>query len=144
MSTAAARQAIATFPTGGKAGDRYQTPEDDRRRATMEAAWDAYDGKFKKPLAVVPGETDDNVISNRCAPIVDTGLQYLVGESVTIEVERASEEADTGGAEPPSEVGSGDDADGAAGPAPPGLGAKPKPKAGPSPGQLRLGGWWGD
>jgi hypothetical protein len=59
---------------------------DIERRQHMHEAWEAYRGQFKKPLKVSPSQPDDNVISNRCAPIVDKGVSFLFGQVLKIEV----------------------------------------------------------
>ena len=55
------------------------------RKIQMQEAWKAYRGKFDKPLKVSGGQSDDNVISNRCAPIVDKGVSFLFGKTIRIE-----------------------------------------------------------
>jgi hypothetical protein len=61
-------------------------PHDDQvRKRQMERAWKVYEDEFVKPLKVEKGEIDHNVISNRCAPIVDKGVSFLFGETIKIE-----------------------------------------------------------
>lgn len=59
--------------------------EDTKRKKCMEEAWKRYRGEFEPPLKVEKGEEDPNVISNRCAPIVDKGVSFLFGEPIQIE-----------------------------------------------------------
>jgi len=59
--------------------------EDQVRKRQMERAWKIYEDEFDKPLKVEKGEIDHNVISNRCAPIVDKGVSFLFGETIKIE-----------------------------------------------------------
>ncbi len=62
---------------------------DTQRKQDMAAAWQAYLGKFPAPLKSEPGELDLNVTVNRVAPIVDTGVAWLVGATLGIEVDPA-------------------------------------------------------
>lgn len=59
--------------------------QDSDRMQRMKDAWDAYRGKFPNPLSVIPNQPDDNVISNRCRPIVDKGVSFLFGSIVKID-----------------------------------------------------------
>jgi hypothetical protein len=64
-------------------------PEDARKiRAQITDAWKAYRGDWhgKMPLKVERGDPDDNVLVNRCAPIVDKCVSFLFGEAPKIEV----------------------------------------------------------
>ncbi len=71
-------------------------PEDIKRKRCMTEAWKRYRGEFEKPLKVEKGDEDPNVISNRCAPIVDKGVSFLFGESLKIEPgEKEGSETDT-------------------------------------------------
>lgn len=61
------------------------TPHVDvERHRTMLAAWRYYRGGFEMPLN---GKVEDNVISNRLAPIVDKGVSFLFGNVLTITVD---------------------------------------------------------
>lgn len=62
------------------------TPQADleRQRAQREA-WKAYRGEFADPLKVSRDQLNDNVLSNRCAPIVDKGVSFLFGHPLKIE-----------------------------------------------------------
>lgn len=57
---------------------------DAERKRDMVEAWKAYRGDFQKPLKVRAGKADNNVISNRCAPIVDKGVSFLFGKILKI------------------------------------------------------------
>lgn len=63
---------------------------DQERKECMKEAWKAYRGEFQAPLKVEANQPNDNVISNRCAPIVDKGTSFLFGQVLKIE---ASDEA---------------------------------------------------
>lgn len=63
---------------------------DYERRRHMQEAWKAYRGKLPPPLKVRANQPNDNVLSNRCAPIVDKGVSFLFGHALKIE---ATEEA---------------------------------------------------
>jgi len=66
---------------------RYvQTADDRRRKQQIADAWQAYNGELDKPLKTMPGEPDDNVMSNRCAPVVDTGVDFLFGKEIEISI----------------------------------------------------------
>lgn len=58
---------------------------DAERKRQMEEAWKAYRGDLPKPLKVEKDQPDDNVLSNRCGPIVDKGVSFLFGQNVPIE-----------------------------------------------------------
>lgn len=78
------------------------TPRADlERKQRMLQAWDAYSGKFQPPLKVVSGQPDDNVISNRCAPIVDKSVSFLFGQAVKIEATDESTDDATGQGDSP-------------------------------------------
>jgi hypothetical protein len=62
------------------------SPADAERTREMQAAWKAYRGKLKQPLKVDANQPNDNVLSNRCAPIVDKGVSFLFGPVLKIEV----------------------------------------------------------
>ena len=100
----------------------------DRKRA-MALAWKAYRGEFQDPLKVTRGQPNDNVKSNRCAPIVDKGVSFLFGKVLKIE---ASDEAQDDTDEEESQE-----------PPIPGQPAKKKPPK-PTPIQDYLDGLWGD
>ena len=71
------------------------TPQVDQdRKQQMQQAWKAYSGEFQPPLKVEPNQPDDNVISNRCAPIVDKGVSFLFGQTLKIEVTDEATDAD--------------------------------------------------
>src|SRR5579875_420761 len=105
------------------------TPQADLdRKRMMKEAWKSYRGDFQDALKVGKDQPNDNVKSNRCAPIVDKGVSFLFGKVLKIE---ASDEAQ-------------DDEDEAtvAPPVPGQPVKKPTPK--PTPIQDFLDGLWGD
>lgn len=61
------------------------TQADRDRQHQMQVAWKAYTGDFQPPLKVSANQPDDNVISNRSAPIVDKGVSFLFGAVLKIE-----------------------------------------------------------
>jgi hypothetical protein len=70
------------------------TPQADlERQRAMRDAWKSYRGEFGDPLKVGRDQLNDNVISNRCAPVVDKGVSFLFGQPLKIE---ASDETPTG------------------------------------------------
>ena len=67
------------------------TPRADlERKQRMLDAWKSYRGEFQPPLKVVADQPNDNVVSNRCEPIVNKGVSFLFGQELKIE---ATEEA---------------------------------------------------
>src|SRR5579863_2239191 len=79
-----------TEPTATSLAQQPTPQEDVQRRHRIHAAWKAYRGELPKPLKVKDNQPDDNILSNRCAPIVDKGVSFLFGKVVKIE---ASDEA---------------------------------------------------
>jgi len=63
------------------------TDADKARQKKIAEAWKAYNDELEKPLVPMPGEADDNVMSNRCAPIVDRGVDFLFGKELEISTE---------------------------------------------------------
>lgn len=61
---------------------------DKARLEVMRRAWDAYLGNLPEPLRTTdPATPNLNVRVNRMAPIVDTGVSWLFGEALGIEVD---------------------------------------------------------
>lgn len=67
---------------------------DAERKRAMREAWKAFRGEFQPPLKVSADQPDDNVISNRCAPIVNKGVSFLFGQTLKIECVDESSEPD--------------------------------------------------
>lgn len=93
MSSAASRMSAASVPsTPTNALPQNQptmyepTSDDIKRRQAISRAWKAYRGEFKKPLAVKDNAPDDNVLTNRCVGIVDTGVDWLSSKPFTLDV----------------------------------------------------------
>lgn len=61
------------------------TQQDADRKHRMKQAWQAYRGELQDPLKVKASQPNDNVKSNRCAPIVDKGVSFLFGQVLKIE-----------------------------------------------------------
>jgi hypothetical protein len=79
-------QQLATAPT----------PRADlERKQEMARAWKAYRGAFENPLKVKDGQPNDNVLSNRCAPIVDKGVSFLFGQVLKVEATTETTTPDT-------------------------------------------------
>ena|SRR5260221_295850 len=75
----------------GQAQPVYEISDDDRKRVKrIELAWKAYNGELDAPLTKMPGQPDDNVLSNRCQPIVDRGVDFLFGKEIEISVEEGA------------------------------------------------------
>jgi hypothetical protein len=60
---------------------------DTERQDRIAKAWLAYDDKFLLPLKQMPGQTDDNVITNRIKPVVERIDDFLFGKELSITVE---------------------------------------------------------
>src|SRR5215472_15190048 len=80
MMIAPTAQTLATAPV---------PRADQERKRQMKEAWKAYRGEFQPPLKVAQGQSDDNVITNSCGPIVDKGTSWLFGQPVKIEAKDA-------------------------------------------------------
>lgn len=63
------------------------TDDDKKRQREIVNAWKAYNGDFEEPLEVLPDQPNHNVLTNRCQPIVDRGVDFLFGKPVAISVE---------------------------------------------------------
>ena len=68
---------------------------DQERKQEMQMAWKAYRGKLQDPLKVGKDQPNDNVKSNRCAPIVDKGVSFLFGQVLKIECTDETSQPDT-------------------------------------------------
>src|SRR6266571_1155115 len=66
------------------------TDADKKRMQTIADAWRAYKGELDKPLKPMPGEPDDNVLSNRCKAVVRMGVGFLFGKELEISVEEGA------------------------------------------------------
>src|SRR5262245_42180454 len=66
--------------------ERQANSADDRLQA-IKTAWDYYEGRHPKPLAVKPGQVDDNVIVNLARPVVDKGISLLFGKPIEMQVD---------------------------------------------------------
>lgn len=123
-------------PSQAKSLAQASTPQEDQaRRAAIQRAWKAYRGDLPKPLKVADGQPDDNVRSNRCAPIVDKGTSFLFGQ--VLKIEATDEATDTSEPSTPPVITP---------PTEPGHAPKVKKlaKPKPSPTQDFLDGLWGD
>lgn len=56
------------------------------RRHTLTKAWKHYTGDLTRPFRPEPGQPDVNVLTNRSSTIVDTGVDFLYGKTITLEV----------------------------------------------------------
>jgi hypothetical protein len=68
---------------------------DHERKRQMQEAWKAFRGEFQNPLKIAADQPDDNVISNRCAPIVNKGVSFLFGQVLKVECTDETSEPDT-------------------------------------------------
>lgn len=65
--------------------------EDTDRLMRYRRAWDAYFGRFRKPLKVRQGQADDNVIVNFVRIVVDKGVSFLFGHEPRFEISEIEE-----------------------------------------------------
>src|SRR6266487_132153 len=66
----------------------YEISEEDKKRIQrISDAWKAYNGELEPPLKKMPDGTDPNVLTNRCQPIVDAGVNFLFGQELEISIE---------------------------------------------------------
>ncbi len=63
------------------------------RASRFKRAWDAYYGRFTKPLKVKSGQADDNVVVNFARVVVDKGVSFLFGQDVGFELDLIEETA---------------------------------------------------
>lgn len=107
----------------------------------IQRATDAYNGQFKEPLKVRPGQLNDNVIIGMIRPTVEAAVAFLFGKEVRFGVDIDQEEddgeglgdAEVGGSVVEDETDAEDDPTSAA--------IAPK-KAGPTPQQEALDNVW--
>lgn len=75
----------------GQDQPKYVITEADKKRIKLIAnAWKAYNGELDPPLEPMPGEPDDNVMTNRMAPVVNAGVDFLFGKELEISVEEGA------------------------------------------------------
>jgi hypothetical protein len=83
----------AHMPT--QAQPQYQITDSDRKRIEkIQKAWQAYNDELQKPLTPMPGEADDNVMSNRIQPVVDAGVDFLFGKEIDMSYEEGTPQED--------------------------------------------------
>lgn len=72
----------------------YEVTEVDKKRQKKICDnWTAYNGELDPPLEKMPGQPDDNVITNRCAQVVNAGVDFLFGKEIEISPEDAAPQA---------------------------------------------------
>ncbi len=85
-----------TSPTMTQSLAQAPVPQEDiERKKAMDDAEKAFKGKLPDPLKVEKDQPNDNVKSNRCAPIVNKGVSFLFGQVVKIEVDKSDDDAPT-------------------------------------------------
>jgi Phage portal protein, SPP1 Gp6-like len=63
------------------------TEADKKQKQRIVEAWQAYDGELTPPLKKTEEGIDPNVMSNRCQPIVEAGVNFLFGDELEISLE---------------------------------------------------------
>jgi len=79
------QQLTPTALTAQSIAQSKPSQADLERRRHIHHAWEAYRGKLPQPLKVSADQPNDNVLANRCAPIVDKGVSFLFGKQLKIE-----------------------------------------------------------
>src|SRR6185437_8128584 len=70
------------------------TEQDYLRMKSIKKRWEYFRGKFPAPLQLENGQPDPKcVIDNRLASIINTGVDYLLKDGITIDVSSAGEGA---------------------------------------------------
>lgn len=65
------------------------------RKQNIKLAWKAYRGELQDPLKVKRNDSNDNVKTNRCGPVVDKGVSFLFGPVLGIEATDEASQPDT-------------------------------------------------
>ena len=74
---------------------QYKITEADKKRVQRIAeAWKAYDGELEPPLKKTEEGIDPNVMSNRCQPVVEAGVNFLFGKELEISLEEGASQDD--------------------------------------------------
>lgn len=71
------------------------TDKDKARVKRIQDAWKAYEGELDKPLEKMPGQPDDNVLSNRMQAVVDRGVDFLFGKELELSCNENTSNGDT-------------------------------------------------
>jgi Phage portal protein, SPP1 Gp6-like len=80
-----------TQPATQQGQPQYEiTPDDRKRQERIAKAWLAYHGELDKPLKAMPGQPDDNVMSNQMQQIVERGGEFLFSKELEITVEKGA------------------------------------------------------
>lgn len=88
-------QTMLPPPQTAQAQPVYEiTPADRKRQKRIQDAWKAYNDELDKPLIPMPNEPDDNVMSNRCQPVVDAGIDFLFGLEMEISLGKGAPKED--------------------------------------------------
>lgn len=61
------------------------------RLRRYRTAWEAYNGQMPKPLKVVRGAIDDNVLVNYARSVVDKGVAFLFGQDIQFELDETQQ-----------------------------------------------------
>jgi hypothetical protein len=66
--------------------ERLANDEQQARTKQIDAAWDYYEGRHKKPLKVRAGQVDDNVILNVSRKVIEQAVSLLFGKTPGLEI----------------------------------------------------------
>src|SRR2546421_3271525 len=82
-------------PNTAQMQPQYKITEQDKKRVQKIAeAWKAYDGELEPPLKKTEEGIDPNVMSNRCQPPVEAGINFLFGKEIEISLEEGAPQED--------------------------------------------------
>jgi hypothetical protein len=82
---------VLLAPNKTQVQPQYEITEADKaRQKLIAAAWKAYNGELDPPLQKMPGQPDDNVLSNRCQAVVDRGVDFLFGKELEVSLEESA------------------------------------------------------
>jgi len=82
---------LLRLENAGSAGALQTMSEQEQRLRRFRTAWDAYYGRFPKPLKVKKGKPDDNVIVNFARIIVEKSVDFLFGKEIRLEIVEGEE-----------------------------------------------------
>lgn len=76
--------------------ERAAQEEVSERSASVQAAWDYYDRRMKRPLKVRSGQPDDNIMLGMAAKMVNQAVGLLFGQEPQLTIEGQATDALTG------------------------------------------------
>lgn len=77
---------LLRLENAARVGGTQAMSEQELRLRRFREAWDAYYGRFPKPLKVKKGKPDDNVSVNFARIIVEKSADFLFGQEIRLEI----------------------------------------------------------